>query len=86
MILDGDNIYLRDLQESDIDAFYKWYGEDQVTRLIGMKPLPRDKVKTLFNYLQTDQNIFHSYRTESTGLAVAALKDWKQTFIIGQQI
>ena len=69
-----------------IDVFYKWSGEDQATRLIGMKSLPRDTVKTLFNILHTDPNIFNSYRTESTGLSVAALKDWKQTVIIGQQI
>lgn len=56
MILDGENIYLRLLQKSDVDDFCVWYSDEHVTRFIGMKPLSQEKAKALFDRLLTDPN------------------------------
>jgi RimJ/RimL family protein N-acetyltransferase len=56
LILDGENIYLRLLQKSDVDDFCAWYSDGHVTRFIGMNTLSQDTAKTLFNWILTDQN------------------------------
>ncbi len=54
MILEGENVYLRSVQESDFEDFYKWYGDEQITRFLGMKPLSKEKAKAMFNRLMND--------------------------------
>lgn len=56
MILDGENVYLKVLTESDVDDFCVWYSDGQVTRFIGVKPLPRSVAKTFFNRMLTESN------------------------------
>lgn len=54
MILDGEYIYLKSLQQSDFENFCRWYSDGQVTKFIGTTPLSRDKLKALFNQLLSD--------------------------------
>jgi RimJ/RimL family protein N-acetyltransferase len=56
LILEGEHVHLRPLQKQDFEAFCAWYGDDQVTRLLGMEPLSKDKAKIMFNQLLNDQN------------------------------
>lgn len=56
LVLEGEDILLRPLQESDVEAFCAWYSDGQVTRFLGMKPLPLEKAKALFNRLLTNPN------------------------------
>jgi len=56
LALRGKHIYLRSLRETDFEDFCAWYADGQVTRLLGMKPSPRDKTKTMFNQLLNDPN------------------------------
>ena len=55
-VLEGERVYLRPLQESDVEAFSLWYRDGQVTRFLGMKPLSRDTAKALFDQLLNDPN------------------------------
>jgi len=55
-VLQGERIYLRPLQESDAEDFSVWYGDGQVTRFLGTKPLARGKAKALCNRLLNDPN------------------------------
>jgi len=54
LVLESKRIYLRPLQKSDVGDFSLWYSESHVTRFLGMKPLPRDEAKALFNQLLDD--------------------------------
>jgi len=56
LVLQGEHVQLRPLQEQDFEAFCAWYSDDQVTGFLGMKPLSRDKAKTMFNQLLNDPN------------------------------
>jgi len=53
-IIVGERLYLRPLQESNSEDFYTWFSDDQVTRFITMKPLPKDEARALFNSLLND--------------------------------
>ena len=52
----GEKVNLKDLTESNVDDFCAWYSDGEVTRFIGIKPLPRNKAKTLFNRMLTESN------------------------------
>ena len=56
LIIDGEKLYLRLLQKEDVEEFYTWYSDAQITRFVGMKPLSQDRAKTLFYYLLNDPN------------------------------
>jgi len=56
LILDGELIYLRSLEQGDFEAFHRWYCDDEVTRFLGMKPLAEDAAKAQFNQLLDDPN------------------------------
>ena len=56
VILNGERIYLRPLQESDLIEFCEWYSDDQVTKFLGMKPLSEEKAKAMLNQLLNDPN------------------------------
>jgi len=56
LVLEAERIYLRPLQEFDVEDFSLWYSNGHVTRFLGMKALPRDKAKTRFNQLLNDPN------------------------------
>ncbi|MCW4019667.1 MAG: GNAT family N-acetyltransferase [Candidatus Bathyarchaeota archaeon] len=56
LILDGEGVYLRPLQESDGETFPAWLSDGQVTRFLGMQPLTRRRAKALFDQLLNDPN------------------------------
>jgi len=56
VVLHGEHVRLRPLQEQDLEAFCKWYSDGQVTGFLGMKPLSRDPAKTMFNESLNDPN------------------------------
>lgn len=56
MRLYGEKVNLKVLTESDFDDFCAWYSDSEVTRFIGIKPLPRNKAKTIFNRMLTESN------------------------------
>jgi len=56
LFLQGECIYIRPLQASDFEELCVWYGDDQVTRFLGMKSLSMDKAKILFDQMLNDKN------------------------------
>lgn len=56
MIIEGERLYLRPLQESNSEDFCASFGDKQVTRFLGMKPLARGKARALFRRLLNDPN------------------------------
>jgi len=56
LVIGGERIYLRPLHESDLEDFYIWYKDSQVTKFLGMKPLTRGKARALLRRLLNDSN------------------------------
>jgi len=56
LLLEGEQVFLRPLRESDCDDFCAWYNDFQVTAFLGMKPLSKDRAKTEFNKMLNDSN------------------------------
>ncbi len=54
LVLNGEHTYLRPLRESDSEYFRVWDDDEQVTLYLGMKPLPKEKAKTIFNQFLSD--------------------------------
>ncbi len=67
----GERIFLRPLAESDLDDYCSWYGDVEVTRLLGMKPLTRDSARALLNQQLGDaKGVYFSIVRQDTGQVI----------------
>lgn len=54
LVLNGEDTHLRPLRESDSEYFCVWDNDEQASLYLGMKPLSKEKAKTVFNQFLSD--------------------------------
>ena len=50
-MIEGSNVSLRRLLESDVKEYCRWYGDAVVTRFLCMRPLSRERAEASFNQM-----------------------------------